>query len=131
MTNKYNSFFNQMYSLPYEDKIHTIVNDNNYGFAYWNPYSKDWISFVGTFGHVYGVFDGSYSMFPDEGDFNYYSVFFRLDNNCQPIEIINSVRYNEETGEMNENAKIIKRYLSAIMLENKDVDVVKPFKFEY
>ena len=128
---KENAFFLKIYGLPYENKVHTIVHDNKYGFAYWTSITQDWLFAQGTFEYLYGLFTGIFNMIGDTEDSpSFYCVFFRLNDNYEPIEVINSVKYNTETGEMNDNSRIIMRDLTSTSIEDEDEDIVKPVNFE-
>lgn len=108
---EFNDSFMRVYKLPYiQNKRHTISAGRQtlYGFS-WMLYSNhkyivgtEWKSKIGSFEYVYGIYSGLKIYFdkllsnfePDDGEF--ICTFFILDNQENPIEVINSIILTNE-----------------------------------
>lgn len=107
-----NNIFMRVYKLPYNDKIHSI-EDKIYGYCYRTNSDRNWFTHFGSFDFVFGLFLslGMYfemqehiasfnNKMDEDSDENnnenevdsFDHVFFQLDQNNMPIEIINNIR---------------------------------------
>jgi hypothetical protein len=102
--------FIRVYGLPYTEKVHVINTDNHnlYGFSWISSENfmakHGWKHDVGTFEYVYGRYTGLSDYFNIRADLSpgnietpkLIHVFFELDDDMNPIEIINNVSLSPE-----------------------------------
>ena len=101
----------RIYGLPKNDEVleyhRSVDSTQRFGFAYMLSKNREWRIYSGrTFDHVYGIYIGV-TAFEDEIDrdeeipeeystFVMITVFFLLDQNLRPTEIIDQFRITSE-----------------------------------
>lgn len=107
----------------------TVDMNTLYGFSYVSSVTNDWISYVGSFAYLYGIYTGLNMIgnFGDELDYEGYS-FFVLDENIEPINMFSAAIITKEISP--HIGGMSNRTVARIDLSFIDGDL-PPFDFDY